>query len=126
VAQKFQSSPKKFLLRRKLISTVWSKLVSIGVARFFFVRHTKIGQINMYAKRPQNMSNIRICNIPNGHKMYQHFPFYGPPKYTQIWIVGMKISYHLASLVMILKALAHKIWQNITILTQNTRYNAQK
>jgi hypothetical protein len=24
-------------------------------------------------------------NIPNGHKIYQHLPFKGPPKFTQIW-----------------------------------------
>jgi hypothetical protein len=30
-------------------------------------------------------------------KIYQHFPFQGPPKYTQIGILGMKI-YHLATL----------------------------
>jgi hypothetical protein len=31
----------------------------------------------------------------NCHKIYQHFTFQGPPKYTQIWSFGMKI-YHLA------------------------------
>jgi hypothetical protein len=24
-------------------------------------------------------------NIPNGHKIYQHLPFRGTPKFTQIW-----------------------------------------
>jgi hypothetical protein len=28
----------------------------------------------------------------------QHFPFEGPPKFTQIWIFGLKIN-HLATLV---------------------------
>jgi hypothetical protein len=23
--------------------------------------------------------------IPNGHKIYQHLPLKGPPKFTQIW-----------------------------------------
>jgi hypothetical protein len=23
-------------------------------------------------------------NIPNGHKIYQHLPFKGPPKFTQV------------------------------------------
>jgi hypothetical protein len=35
-------------------------------------------------------------NIPNGHKIYQHFPFQGPPKFTQMGIFGLKN--HLASL----------------------------
>jgi hypothetical protein len=34
---------------------------------------------------------------PNGHKIYQHFPFKGPTKYTQIGILGLKIN-HLATL----------------------------
>jgi hypothetical protein len=42
-----------------------------------------------YTKWPQN--------IPNGHKTYQHFPFTGPPKFTQIGIFALKIN-HLATL----------------------------
>jgi hypothetical protein len=30
-------------------------------------------------------------NIPNGHKIYQHFPFQGPSKFTQIGIFGLKL-----------------------------------
>jgi hypothetical protein len=30
-----------------------------------------------------------LKNIPNGHKIYQHFPFFGPSKFTQIGILGM-------------------------------------
>jgi hypothetical protein len=29
-------------------------------------------------------------NIPNGHKIYQHLPFKGPPKFTQIGILVWK------------------------------------
>jgi hypothetical protein len=36
--------------------------------------------------------------MPNGHKIYQHIQFHGPPKYTQIGIFGLKIN-HLATLV---------------------------
>jgi hypothetical protein len=36
--------------------------------------------------------------IPNGHKIYQNFPFQDPPKFTQILIFGLKI-YHLATMV---------------------------
>jgi hypothetical protein len=39
----------------------------------------------------------RLLNIPNGHKMYQYLPMYGPPKFTQIGIFGMKRN-HLATL----------------------------
>jgi hypothetical protein len=37
--------------------------------------------------------------IPNGHNFYQHFPFQGLPKCTQIGFIGLKI-YHLATLVL--------------------------
>jgi hypothetical protein len=42
-----------------------------------------------YTKCPQN--------IPNGHKIFQHLPFKGPPKFTQIGIFGLKTN-HLATL----------------------------
>jgi hypothetical protein len=35
--------------------------------------------------------------IRSGHKIYEHFPLQGPPKYTQIGIFGHKIN-HLATL----------------------------
>jgi hypothetical protein len=35
--------------------------------------------------------------IPNGHKIYQHFPFWDPPKFTQFGIFGLKRN-HLATL----------------------------
>jgi hypothetical protein len=35
--------------------------------------------------------------IPNGHEIYQHFPFQGPPKCTEIGIYGLKLN-HLATL----------------------------
>jgi hypothetical protein len=35
--------------------------------------------------------------IPNGRKIYQHFPFIGLPKFTQIDIFGLRIN-HLATL----------------------------
>jgi hypothetical protein len=48
----------------------------------------------------------RLCIIPDGHKLYQtavkvyqHFPFQGPPKYTQLGIFGPKIN-HLAPLLL--------------------------
>jgi hypothetical protein len=43
-----------------------------------------------YTKRPQI--------IPNGHKIYQHFPIEGPLKFTQIVIFGLKTN-HLATLL---------------------------
>jgi hypothetical protein len=36
--------------------------------------------------------------IPNDQNMYEHFPFKGPPKYTQIGIFGLKRN-HLATLI---------------------------
>jgi hypothetical protein len=41
----------------------------------------------------------QIAEIPNGDKVYQRFPFQKPPKFCQIWILGLKI-YHLATLLM--------------------------
>jgi hypothetical protein len=51
------------------------------------------------------------CNIPKRAKIYQitikctkctkiyqHLPLQAPPKFTQIWIFGLKI-YHLATLI---------------------------
>jgi hypothetical protein len=29
--------------------------------------------------------DICMYIVPNGHKLYQHFHFQGPPKYTQNW-----------------------------------------
>jgi hypothetical protein len=37
-------------------------------------------------------------NRPNGHKIYQHFPFQGPPKSTHIVNFGKKLC-NLATLV---------------------------
>jgi hypothetical protein len=34
-----------------------------------------------YTKWPQTISNC-LKNIPNDQKIYQHFPFQGPPKCT--------------------------------------------
>jgi hypothetical protein len=47
-------------------------------------------------------------NIPNGHKIYQHFPFQGPPKFTQIRILGLRIK-HLATLLIRKTVLHHRI-----------------
>jgi hypothetical protein len=55
-----------------------------------------------FTKWPQNMYTKCLSNIPNGHKIYQHFLFQGPPKYTQIWIFGT-IIYHLATLFEVIK-----------------------
>jgi hypothetical protein len=69
-----------------------------------------LGAVNQngekYTKMDTNLPNgikigIPICltyNIQNGHKIYEHFPFQGPSKISQIGIFGMKI-YHLATLV---------------------------
>jgi hypothetical protein len=39
-------------------------------------------------------------NIPNGHEIYQHLPFKGPPQFTQIGIFVLKTN-HLATLLRI-------------------------
>jgi hypothetical protein len=71
------------------------------VARFFLV-HT-------YQKGKSIPNNHRLYHtaiyytkwsniIPNGRKIYQHFPFQGPPEYTQSGNFGLKIN-HLATLM---------------------------
>jgi hypothetical protein len=68
------------------------------VARFFFIQiyqnipnDYKLFQIAIkYTKWSKNIKNCRF--------IYQHFPFQGPPIYTQIGIFGIKIN-HLATLV---------------------------
>jgi hypothetical protein len=47
----------------------------------------------MAIKRP----NVRNTYVLNVHRVYKHFPFQVPPKFTQIGILGLKI-YHLATL----------------------------
>jgi hypothetical protein len=34
---------------------------------------------------------MAIMYIPNRHRIYQPFPFHGPPKFTQIVVFGLKI-----------------------------------
>jgi hypothetical protein len=53
-------------------------------------------------KRWKNIPNdLKITkwpqNITKGHNVYQHIPFQGPHKYTNIGVFGMKI-YNLATL----------------------------
>jgi hypothetical protein len=38
-------------------------------------------------------------DIPSGHKIYNHFPIYGPAKFTQIGIFGLKTN-NLATLAL--------------------------
>jgi hypothetical protein len=65
------------------------------IARFFLTQYTKTGQICTFSKLPQHYQMAKNYtewpqNIPNGHKLYQHFPFQDPPKYTQIGIFGFE------------------------------------
>jgi hypothetical protein len=64
------------------------------VARFFLVHDTKTRKMYQIKTKCNKWSQ----NIPNGHKIYQHFPNHGPPKLTQISIFGLKIN-HLATLL---------------------------
>jgi hypothetical protein len=44
--------------------------------------------------------SIKYGKWPYRHKIYQHLPLQAPPKFTQIWIFGLKI-YHLATLILL-------------------------
>jgi hypothetical protein len=70
------------------------------VARFFLVQLTKtVKDIPKDLKMYQTAIRYTklLSNIPNGHKIYHHFTFQGPPKNTQIGIFGSKRN-HLATL----------------------------
>jgi hypothetical protein len=62
------------------------------VARFYLVEYTKTGE---------NIPNDQ--KIPNGRKIYQHYPLQDPPKFTQIGIFALKIC-HLATLAGVVAA----------------------
>jgi hypothetical protein len=64
------------------------------VARFFFLQHTKTGKCI-----PNNYKMYQMAiKYKNGCKIYQHLPLQDPPKFTQIWIFGLKRN-HLATLI---------------------------
>jgi hypothetical protein len=64
------------------------------VASFFSVQYTKTGDSYRYkntTKLPNGHKIYQMAeNSPNSDKIYQHFPFQGPPKYTHIGIFGLK------------------------------------
>jgi hypothetical protein len=51
-----------------------------------------------YTKSPDDVANGRKIYQLGIQYRYQHFPLQDPPKFTQIWIFGLKI-YHLATQV---------------------------
>jgi hypothetical protein len=50
-----------------------------------------------YTKFPSIIPNGHKVAIPNLHKIYQHLQLQVPPKFTKIWIFGLKTN-HLATL----------------------------
>jgi hypothetical protein len=68
-------------------------LLPLRVARFFLVHNTKTGK-NVPNKRKMLQMVIKYpkcrSNIPNGHKIYHHFPIWGPQKFTQIGVFGLQ------------------------------------
>jgi hypothetical protein len=65
-----------------------------GLPDFSWSKHTKMGK-NIPNYHTLYQTSIKYTN---GHKIYQHFLFQGPPKFTQIGIFGLKIN-HLATLL---------------------------
>jgi hypothetical protein len=64
--------------------------VYLRVARFFLgTKYQSEINISNFNERPKNG--------PGVHKIYQHLPIADPPKFTQIWIFGLKTN-HLATL----------------------------
>jgi hypothetical protein len=82
------------------------------VARFFFTKYTNRGKIYQIATKLPNGQEISKPNDLNdllAKKMYQHFPFQCPPKFTQIGIFGLTI-YRLATL---------ECYRNIQMIVEN-------
>jgi hypothetical protein len=62
----------------------------------------KIPKREKYTKLQRTIPNVkkynkRPYNGPSVHKIYQHHQLRDPPKFTQIWIFGLKTN-HLATL----------------------------
>jgi hypothetical protein len=47
-------------------------------------------QSNTKLPNDHEIYKMAVIYNPNGYKLYQHFPFYAPPKFTQIGILGLK------------------------------------
>jgi hypothetical protein len=71
-----------------------------GLPDFSWSKHTITAKIYQTTTSYTNGHTLyqMAVNIPNGHYIWQHFPFQGPPNFTQIVIFGLKIN-HLATLV---------------------------
>jgi hypothetical protein len=65
----------------------------IRVAKFFLFQTYQIGK-NITNDHKLYKTGINYTkwplNIRNGHKIRQHLPFKGPPKFTQIWDFGFE------------------------------------
>jgi hypothetical protein len=83
--------------------------VSTRVARFLSVQTFQNGEICTKSSKTK-------IHITSGHRKYQHFPYQGPPKYTQIGICGLKIN-HLATLVSTVARQAIRFWLSFTRIT---------
>jgi hypothetical protein len=73
-----------------------------GLPDFSWYNIPKWGKVCQVATKLPNCHNIYqitiICRyIQNGQRIYKLFSWHGPPKFTQIWIFGLKTC-HLATL----------------------------
>jgi hypothetical protein len=68
--------------------------VRAGLPDFSWSKHTKMGKMHIPNDHRLFQTAINYTkwpnNIPNGHKIYKHFSFQVPPKFTQILIFGLK------------------------------------
>jgi hypothetical protein len=63
-----------------------------------YVNLLKLQMSNFIQPRSKSgLPDFSGVKYTNGHKIYQYFPFQGPPKHTQKRIFG-KQTYHLATL----------------------------
>jgi hypothetical protein len=62
----------------------------------FFIQHTKNGR--KYTKLPQNIPNWCKIDLMAICKIYQHLSLQGPPKFSLIGFMGLKLC-RLATLI---------------------------
>jgi hypothetical protein len=85
---KFRSDRIVYLKRASVVH-LGIAVVLNRFARFVLVQTYQIGKkiITNYHKLDQTAINYSKWpqNTPYGHKIYQHLPFKGPPKFAHIW-----------------------------------------
>jgi hypothetical protein len=92
-----------FVRKKSLKEIIFENALGPGLPDFSCYNIPKWGKIYQICNQEICIPNVHkiwqmAVNIPSVHKLYQHLLLQDPPKFTQIWIFGLKI-YHLATLL---------------------------